>query len=236
MGETSNDTKDPSRTESGQGPTSVPYWRIVWEQGLVTPEIEHWPYKGSGTEDDPYVRSPRLQKRPMLTIQAVVWIDNDPRNPQLWSSLRKWSLTLLVALATLAVAFVSSAYSGGADQVIMRFGVSEEVFTLGISLFVLGFAIGPLLWAPLSEIFGRQVLYVGTYAMLTIFNAGAAGANNMATLIVLRFFAGAFGSSPLTNAGGLIADVFAAEQRGLALALFASAVCYFSERIALSMY
>jgi hypothetical protein len=63
----------------------------------------------------------------------------------LYSESNKWSITLLVALATLAVAFVSSAYSGGADQVIAEFGCSREVFTLGISLFVLGFAVGPLL-------------------------------------------------------------------------------------------
>lgn len=51
----------------------------------------------------------------------------------------------VVAIATLAVAFVSSAYSGGSREVIAEFGCSQEVYTLGISLFVLGFAIGPLL-------------------------------------------------------------------------------------------
>ena len=58
---------------------------------------------------------------------------------------------------------------------------------------------------------------------LTAFNAGAAGAKNPWTLIILRFLAGAFGSSPLTNAGGVIADMFPAAQRGLATTLFASA-------------
>ena len=135
----------------------------------------------------------------------------------------KWFYTAVVAVATLAVAFVSSAYSGGIDQVLREFGSSEEVGILGISLFVLGFAIGPLLWAPMSELFGRQYLFIGTYGALTAFNAGAAGANSMATLIILRFFAGAFGSSPLTNAGGVIADMFAAEQRGIAMSFFAAA-------------
>ena len=65
---------------------------------------------------------------------------------------------------------------------------------------------GPLLWAPLSELFGRQILYIVTYGALTAFNAGAAGSQNIATVTILRFFAGAFGSSPLTNAGGVIAD------------------------------
>lgn len=68
----------------------------------------------------------------------------------LFSAWQKWSLTMLVAVATLAVAFVSSAYSGGVRQIITEFQCSAEVVTLGISVFVLGFAIGPLLWAPMS--------------------------------------------------------------------------------------
>lgn len=75
----------------------------------------------------------------------------------------------------------------------------------------------------MSELYGRQLLFFGTYMMLTAFNAGAAGSQNIQTLIILRFFAGAFGSSPLTNAGGVIADMFPANQRGLAAGVFASA-------------
>ncbi|THY29399.1 synaptic vesicle transporter [Aureobasidium pullulans] len=194
--------------EAGKGPSSIPHWRLVFDQGLVTDEIMNWKYAGSGTDEDPYV---------------VNWIDNDPRNPMLFSKVKKWFLTALVAIATLAVAFVSSAYSGGIREILAEFGASQEVGILGVSLFVLGFAIGPLLWAPLSEIFGRQVLFVTTYGGLTAFNAGAAGSNSMATLIVLRFFAGAIGSSPLTNAGGVIADMFSAQERGLAMTLFAAA-------------
>jgi multidrug resistance protein len=186
----------------------VPFWRIVASQTLITDAVVNHPYKGSGTEDDPFI---------------VEYIPNDPRNPMEFSEVKKWFITLTVAIATLAVAFVSSAYTGASLQIIESFNVSEEVFTLGVSLFVLGFAIGPLFWAPLSELYGRQILFTGTYAVLTAFNAGAAGANSMAALIVLRFFAGTFGSSPLTNAGGVIADMFPANQRGLGMSIFAAA-------------
>lgn len=96
---------------------------------------------------------------------------------------------------------------------------------LGISLVVLGFAVDPLHWAILSEIYGRQILFMTTYAGLTTFNAGAAGHQNTQTLLVLRFFGGAIGSSPLTNSGGVIADMFPAFERGLAMCVlvFASA-------------
>jgi MFS family permease len=59
--------------------------------------------------------------------------------------------------------------------------------------------------------------------MFTLWNAVACASQNMASLIVFRFLAGAFGSSPLTNAGGTLSDMFSARQRGLALALFAAA-------------
>lgn len=68
----------------------------------------------------------------------------------LFSKNKKWTITIVVAVATLAVSFASSAYSGGVKQVILQFGVSEEIAVLGVSLFVLGFALGPLIWAPLS--------------------------------------------------------------------------------------
>ncbi|KAJ5908001.1 MFS general substrate transporter [Penicillium taxi] len=187
--------------------TRIPYWRLVVEQDVVNQEIIDYPFSGEGTEEDPFV---------------VTWIPNDPRNPMRFKQLTKWTITMLVALAALAVSLDSSAYTGGVFEIEEEFQISTEVATLGVSLFVLGFAIGPLLWAPLSELFGRQVLFTTTYFALTAFNCGAAGAQNSWTLVILRFFAGAFGSSPLTNAGGVIADMFEAKERGIAMGTFAA--------------
>jgi multidrug resistance protein len=189
-------------------PKNVPHWRIVASQSLVTDEVLNYPYRGSGTEADPYI---------------VEFIPNDPRNPMEFPQWKKWFITVTVAIATLAVAFVSTAYTASTAQIIAEFGCSQEVATLGVSLFVLGFALGPLAWAPLSELYGRQVLFIGTYAVLTAFNAGTAGANSIASIIVMRFLAGTFGASPLTNAGGVIADMFQANQRGLGMSIFAAA-------------
>ncbi|RAK99997.1 MFS transporter [Aspergillus ibericus CBS 121593] len=184
----------------------IPHWRLIIDQSVVTPEIIDYPYAGSGTEADPFV---------------VEWIPHDPRNPMLFNPTMKWVYTIIAAFATFGVSMASSAYAGSIDQVIEHFHISTEVATLGVSLFVLGFAIGPLFWAPLSELIGRQLVFCVSYMGLSVFSAGATGAPNPWTLIILRFFAGSFGSSPLTNAGGLIADVFPAEERGLAMSVFA---------------
>ncbi|RMZ88040.1 hypothetical protein DV736_g4740, partial [Chaetothyriales sp. CBS 134916] len=186
----------------------VTHWHLVISQSLVTDAVLNHEYKGSGTDEDPYV---------------VEFIPNDPRDPMNFPQWKKWLIVLDVAIATLAVAFVSTAYTGSVKQVMEEFHTSTEVAILGVSLFVLGFALGPLFWAPLSELYGRQVLFIGTYIVLTAMNAGAAAANSIGSLIVLRFLAGTFGASPLTNAGGVVADLLPASQRGLGMALFASA-------------
>ncbi|KAL4894917.1 major facilitator superfamily domain-containing protein [Aspergillus ambiguus] len=189
-------------------PQSIPYWRLLIDQGAVTPEIIEYTYIGSGTEASPYI---------------VEWIPNDPRNPMNFPKGLKWAFTVTVAFATFGVSMASSAYAGGIEEIVKSFHIGQEVATLGVSLFVLGFAVGPLLWAPLSELIGRQLVFFISYFGLAAFCAGAAGSQNPWTLIILRFFAGSFGSSPLTNAGGVIADIFPADQRGLATSLFAGA-------------
>ncbi|KAK8111534.1 uncharacterized protein PG998_007991 [Apiospora kogelbergensis] len=184
------------------------HFSLLLDQGGVTPEVIAWRWSGNGTEEDPYL---------------VDYMDNDPKNPMKFSQVKRWSIMMVQAVAVLAVAFASTAYSAGVVEIIKEFKVDTIIVILGVSLFVTGFAVGPLIWAPLSEMYGRQGLFFVTYMALTAFNAGAAGAKNMETLIILRFFAGTFGASPMTNAGGVIADMFSAHERGMATAVFATA-------------
>lgn len=187
---------------------SIPFWRLVVDQGAITQDVLDHDYPGSGTEQDPFV---------------VSWIPDDARNPMRFSLLQKLTITITVSMATLVVAIASSAYSGSMKQVIDYFGVGHEVATLGLSLFVLGFALGPLFWAPLSEFIGRQLPFFVSFGAMAALLAGCTGSQSIQALLVLRFFAGAFGSAPLTNSGGVISDMFAPEHRGLALSLFAAA-------------
>lgn len=74
----------------------------------------------------------------------------------------------------------------------------------------------------MSEVFGRRAMFIFTYIPFTAFNAGVCGAKSMNVMLVLRFFAGTFGSSTMTNSGGIIADMFEAHDRGLAMEIFSA--------------
>ena len=125
----SNTLTEVPTNHSQRPPRRPAHWKLVTSHSLVTKEVLDYGYNGSGTEDDPYV---------------VEFIPDDPRDPMNFPESLKWTITILCAVATLAVTFVSSAYSGGVRQLIVAFDSSEEVILLGISLFVLGVSSRPV--------------------------------------------------------------------------------------------
>lgn len=108
----------------------------------------------------------------------------------------------------------------------IEFGVGSEVVILSTALFVLGFAFGPIVWGPFSELYGRKTpLFVG-YIAFGIFQIPVAVAQNLETIMVCRFFGGFFASAPLAIVGGALADFFDPINRGVAMCIFsASTFC-----------
>jgi len=70
----------------------------------------------------------------------------DPENPMNWPKSKKWIVTMTFGMMTFCITFASSVFSTATMATAALFGVSAEVMTLGTSLFVLGFAVGPIVW------------------------------------------------------------------------------------------
>jgi hypothetical protein len=162
-------------------------------------------YAGGGSYNEPYI---------------VDFLHNDHQDAMNFTKGRKWAIAILQTLSTFVVTFASSAYASGITGVMRSFDVSKDVATLGLSLFVLGFALGPLVWAPLSEVYGRKLVYLISFTAYTAFSVAAACAPNITALLVFRLLASASGSSSLTNPGGIIADMFSGQERGMVTAFF----------------
>lgn len=87
-------------------------------------------------------------------------------------------------------------------------------------IYILGFAVGPLIISPSSEIFGRLRVYMVCNVMFIIFTVACAVSRSISQLIVFRFFAGAFGVCPVTLGGASISDLIPQAKRGVAMSLF----------------
>ena len=124
----------------------------------------------------------------------------------------------------MTAAFASSIFSAATTAVALHFDVSTEVGILGLSLYVLGFATGPLLWAPLSELRGRKLPLMLSMFGFSIFSIGTATGKDLQTVLICRFFGGAFASCPLAVVAAVFSDMFDNKTRGLAITVFSMTV------------
>jgi MFS family permease len=197
-----------AQKKSLQPPKPASHWRLLTSHGIINDEVLSWHYEGSGTDLDPYV---------------VKWIENDPRDPMHFPSSRKWVFTMISALTLFIVTLASSGYTGGIPSLMQQLEVSQELAIAGVSLYVVGFAVGPIFWGPFSEVAGRQLTHFTSYFIFAAFNGGVTAAQNIETVLVCRFLAGSFGAASMTNAGAVVADMFPPRSRGLAMTFFAAA-------------
>jgi MFS transporter, DHA1 family, multidrug resistance protein len=121
--------------------------------------------------------------------------------------------------------FASSSPSGAFESISTHFHVSLEAAGLTITLFLLGYVAGPLIFAPLSEFYGRRWIFYITFSLYLAFNFLCAFAPNFGSLLVGRFLTGTLVSAPLSNAPGVLADLWNPLERGNAMASF-SAIVY----------
>ncbi|KAF3359950.1 hypothetical protein VdG1_01640 [Verticillium dahliae VDG1] len=89
-----------------------------------------------------------------------------------------------------------------------------------MSIFVLAYALGPLAWGPLSELYGRIIVLQLTNLFYMFFNLGCGLAQTKGQMIAFRFLAGLGGSAPLAIGGGVLSDLFTAEERGRAMGMY----------------
>jgi DHA1 family multidrug resistance protein-like MFS transporter len=160
------------------------------------------------------------------TMDVLVDFDgpDDPYRPMNWPTKKKVITTMMYGLTTMTATWASSAYSAGTRQVAAEFHVGNQVAVLGTTLFLFGFGTGPLLWAPLSEVFGRKLAVLAPMFVAMCFSFGSATAKDFQTLMLTRFFGAFFASAPVTNTGGVLGDLFSPAWRALALAGYAMAV------------
>ncbi|KAL8929237.1 MAG: hypothetical protein Q9208_001320 [Pyrenodesmia sp. 3 TL-2023] len=145
----------------------------------------------------------------------------DKANPQNWPHWRKWTAVMIVSGITFVTPLASSMFAPAIPQVSSEFhNTSSALSSFAVSVYILGFGIGPLFLAPSSELWGRNIVFNVTNVLFVAFTVACALSTSLPMLTGFRFLAGCAGSAALTIGGGTIADVMPPEERGKAMAIF----------------
>ncbi|PCG89033.1 Major facilitator superfamily domain, general substrate transporter [Penicillium occitanis (nom. inval.)] len=184
------------------------------------PDVE----SGYVSEDKTSYMTPKMANDGIILVDW--YSDQDPANPQNWSSLRRALISLVICLYTFVVYLSSAIYSPSTEGVMERFGVSNLKATLGLAMYVLGYGMGPLLFSPLAEIprIGRNPVYIITFALFFILSFPTAFVKSFAGLIVLRFLQGFFGSPCLATGGASLGDMYGMIHMPLAMIAWVGAM------------
>jgi multidrug resistance protein len=139
----------------------------------------------------------------------------DQKNPLNWASGKKTRNVITVGMIALFVNLASTMFAPAAPLLVEDLGItSSMVGSLTVSIFLLGNAIGPLILSPLSELYGRLIIYQSTNLIYLAFTLGCAMSKNTAVFLLCRFICGCAGSATTTLAGATVADLFVQEKRG----------------------
>lgn len=174
-------------------------------------------------------RTKTIPIAPQKTSDGYILVDwystDDPANPQNWSNLKRGLVALLICLYTFAVYTGSAIYTSSTEGVIKQFRVTPTDASLPLALYVLAYGIGPLLFAPLSELpkIGRNPVYIVTFFIFFVLSFPTAVVNNFAGLLVLRFLQGFFGSPCLANGGATMQDMYSLLKLPYALTVWVAA-------------
>ncbi|EED15399.1 bicyclomycin resistance protein, putative [Talaromyces stipitatus ATCC 10500] len=150
--------------------------------------------------------------------------DTDPLRSQNWPLKRKLLVAAILGYTTYTTGWSSSIFSPAVSIVSSQYGVSSEVGTLGVSLFIFGFATGPVLWAPASELYGRRAPIIISMLGYTIFEFAVATGKDIQTVLICRFWCGFFGACPVSVVPAVFADLFSNTTRGLAMTAYSLSV------------
>ncbi|KAK9450728.1 major facilitator superfamily domain-containing protein [Limtongia smithiae] len=154
------------------------------------------------------------------TMLEVVWEPDDPQNPLNFSAFRKWVATIITSVGALCVAMSSSIYTATYDDLEEEFGVNEITVITGLTVFVFGMGAGPMFYAPLSEFYGRRIIYLVSFFFYLAFQFPVAFGHNIVSILVNRLLSGLSGSAFMSVAGGTVSDMFSKSQLGMPMMVF----------------
>ncbi|KAK2461306.1 hypothetical protein APHAL10511_006833 [Amanita phalloides] len=161
-----------------------------------------------------------------IDVKDIVIVDDDgwgtdPDNARNWPFAKKWITVFIVSLYTLVSPLASSMLAPGLPEIATKYQITNPtVVALTLSIFLLSYALAPLVFAPLSEMYGRRWVLNIANIFTVIFSLGCAFSPTTGSLIAFRFLSGVSGAAPVAVGGGCIKDLFHERDRAVAMAIY----------------
>ncbi|KAK7444062.1 hypothetical protein VKT23_015459 [Stygiomarasmius scandens] len=222
-------------TETPRPSTSSPTDNDLSERSTLDHDLEKQASSSSILSENTSSSSTSPSPTPKTEAEGetiVQWDGpNDPENPRNWSKKRRWvaihqqTVAIVILIVDISSPVASSISSPSLPDISAELGIQPGSIleNMSLSIFVLAYALGPLFWGPLSELYGRLVILQVSNIWFLIFNTLCAFSTTPTQLLVFRFFAGFGGAAPQSLGGGVVGDLWSPEERAMAMSVYSLA-------------
>ncbi|KAG9522882.1 MFS multidrug transporter-like protein, partial [Aureobasidium melanogenum] len=138
----------------------------------------------------------------------------DPANPYNWPAWRKWTVTLLTSCGGLVTLMTGTMMAPALGQISRDLHTTESTTQMTLSIYVLSFAFGPMVLAPMTEVFGRKPVWLVSGCFYVLWNTVCGFSHSNGLMIASRFFAGLGASAEFAVTNPVLSDCWLSEQRG----------------------
>ncbi|SCZ88167.1 BZ3500_MvSof-1268-A1-R1_Chr2-1g04234 [Microbotryum saponariae] len=201
-----------SSSKAVSGTAAAPAPRFTSLTGWISHASRHEPPRITITDQE-------WERRCVWRIYVLCMVITE--NPRNWTQSRRVKNTVIISLTGFLTTLASSILVASSSILREQFGKSREVVTLTTSIYVAGLGCGPFLFAPISELYGRQIAYSSSMILFTILNLVLCFAPSFSSILVLRLLTGIFGSSGPSLGVATLSDLFAPKERGKPLSYYA---------------
>ncbi|CAG9985059.1 unnamed protein product [Clonostachys byssicola] len=156
------------------------------------------------------------------TRTVIKWKHGDPENPYNFSKTKKSAILVSAICLLVNSTMGSSLPSNAIPYILHEWSVTtQEQVILSISVYLIGYVLGPIIWGPLSEHIGRRNITITTFVLFLIWTMAAPLAPSWPSFLIFRFLAGAVGGAPIAVTVGIMCDIYSdPRERGTSMALF----------------
>ncbi|KAL2818672.1 major facilitator superfamily domain-containing protein [Aspergillus granulosus] len=134
-----------------------------------------------------------------------------------FSAGRKVIVTLVLVWSSLQSTISSTAIVSAIPEVAATFHTTKTIIAMSNALMLLFQVVGPILYAPIANTFGRRPILLTANALLVVFSLGTALAPNLAAYFILRFLSAPQVTATQVIGTVVIGDIYPAIARGRAL-------------------
>lgn len=146
--------------------------------------------------------------------------ESEDENPQNWPLWYRCLILFIMSYSTTTVVLTSTSFTSAIPGLEKSFGITNSEGILGMTTYLIGIAVGSVILAPLSEMYGRRPIYVVSLALFVVFVVACAVAQDIVTILVIRFFGAFCASAMISNAPGSVNDIVPEKYRALAFSVW----------------